>query len=170
MEVNVRLMLESDIPQVIAIENYWDYLSKWGKEGYTKVLQNSYIYYSLVAETKYHSKFPSSVSDTKIIGLAVLAFLFDHGDLCNLVVSPQYLGKGIGQQLLSKCLEVAKQGYLNRILLEVRHSNHRAVRFYQRNDFRITANRKNYYSHPPEDAWVMERLILSPGCRDSGEV
>ena len=80
MKVNVRLMLKSDIPQVIAIENYWDYLSKWGKEGYTKVLQNSYIYYSLVAETKYHSKFPSSVSDTKIIGLAVLAFLFANGE------------------------------------------------------------------------------------------
>ena len=162
MGVNVRLMLESDIPQVIAIENCWDYLSKWGKEGYVKVLQNSYIYYSLVAETRRHSKLPSSVSGTKIIGLAVLAFLFDHGDLCNLVVSPKYLGKGIGQELLSKCLEIAKQGNLNRILLEVRHSNHRAVRFYQRNDFRITANRKNYYSHPSEDAWVMERPILSP--------
>ena len=48
VKVNVRLMLKSDIPQVIAIENYWDYLSKWGKEGYTKVLQNSYIYYSLL--------------------------------------------------------------------------------------------------------------------------
>ncbi len=162
MEVNVRFMLESDIPQVIAIENCWDYLSKWGKEGYVKVLQNSYIYYSLVAETRRHSKLPSSVSGTKIIGLAVLAFLFDHGDLCNLVVSPKYLGKGIGQELLSKCLEIAKQGNLNRILLEVRHSNHRAVRFYQRNDFRISANRKNYYSQPSEDAWVMERSILSP--------
>jgi len=162
MEVNVRFMLESDIPQVIAIENCWDYLSKWGKEGYVKVLQNSYIYYSLVAETRRHSKLPSSVSGTKIIGLAVLAFLFDHGDLCNLVVSPKYLGKGIGQELLSKCLEIAKQGNLNRILLEVRHSNYRAVRFYQRNDFRISANRKNYYSQPSEDAWVMERSILSP--------
>ena len=162
MEVNVRFMLESDIPQVIAIENCWDYLSKWGKEGYVKVLQNSYIYYSLVAETRRHSKLPSSVSGTKIIGLAVLAFLFDHGDLCNLVVSPKYLGKGIGQELLSKCLEIAKQGNLNRILLEVRHSNYRAVRFYQRNDFRIAANRKNYYSQPSEDAWVMERSILSP--------
>ena len=162
MGVNVRLMLESDIHQVIAIENCWDYLSKWGKEGYVKVLQNSYIYYSLVAETRRHSKLPSSVSGTKIIGLAVLAFLFDHGDLCNLVVSLKYLGKGIGQELLSKCLEIAKQGNLNRILLEVRHSNYRAVRFYQRNDFRISANRKNYYSQPSEDAWVMERSILSP--------
>ena len=163
MKVNVRLMLESDIPQIVAIENCWSYLSKWGCKGYRRILQSSYIYYSLVAETRGQFGTSNSVSDTKIIGLAVLALLIDHGNLCNLIVLPQYLGKGIGQQLLCRCLKIAEQGYLSRVLLEVRHSNHRAVRFYQRNDFMITAHRKNYYSKPSEDAWVMERLILSPG-------
>lgn len=163
MKVNIRLMLESDIPQVVAIENCWTYLSKWEREGYRKILQNSYVYYSLVAEIPGQFGTSDSVSGTRIIGLAVLALLFDHGDLCNLIVLPQYLGKGIGQQLLCRCLKIAEQGHLSRVLLEVRHSNHRAVRFYRRNDFKITAHRKKYYSKPSEDAWVMERSILSPG-------
>jgi ribosomal-protein-alanine N-acetyltransferase len=39
----------------------------------------------------------------------------------------------------------------------VRRSNGRAIRFYQRNGFKMISRRKNYYRNPLEDAWVMER-------------
>jgi ribosomal-protein-alanine N-acetyltransferase len=67
------------------------------------------------------------------------------------------MGKRVGRLLLEQCLEVARQRRLARIFLEVRHSNHRAIRFYRRNRFRIISRRKNYYRDPSEDAWVMER-------------
>ena len=45
-------MVEADVSQVVAIENCWDYLSKWGEEGYLRVLREPYVYCPLVAEVE----------------------------------------------------------------------------------------------------------------------
>ena len=156
MKVEIRRMVEADIPQVVALENCWDYLSKWGEEGYLKVLREPCLYCPLVAEPE--AALGSSPGEAgTLAGAAVLALMVDHGELCNLIVSPQYLGKRVGRHLLAQCLEVARLRRLPRIFLEVRHSNHRAIRFYRRNGFRIVSRRRNYYRDPLEDAWVMER-------------
>ena len=156
MKVEIRWMVEVDVARVVAIENYWDYLSKWGEEGYLRVLREPYLYCPLVAEVESSGR--TSPGETgALAGVAVLALMIDHGELCNLIVPPQYLGKRVGQQLLAQCLEVARQRQLPRIFLEVRHSNSRAIRFYRRNGFQIVSRRRNYYRDPLEDAWVMER-------------
>ena len=43
-----------------------------------------------------------------------------------------------------------------KVLLEVRKSNNPAINFYLKFNFKITGDRKNYYSNPIEDAYVME--------------
>ena len=156
MKVEIRRMVEADVAQVVAIENCWDYLSKWGKEGYLQVLGKPFLFCPLVAAVESSGRTSPGEAGT-LAGAAVLALMVDHGELCNLMVPPRYLGKRVGRQLLARCLEVARQRQLTRILLEVRHSNQRAIRFYRRNRFRIVSRRKNYYRDPPEDAWVMER-------------
>ena len=156
MKVEIRWMVEADIAQVTAIENCWDYLSKWGEEGYRQVLRKPFLFCPLVAEVESSERTSPGESGT-LAGAAVLALMFDHGELCNLMVPPRYLGKQVGRQLLAQCLEVARQRQLARIFLEVRHSNLRAIRFYRRNGFEIVSRRRNYYRDPPEDAWVMER-------------
>jgi len=50
MKIEIRLMHCGDLPQVVAIEQSWDYLSKWGEEGYRAVLRDPRIYACLVAE------------------------------------------------------------------------------------------------------------------------
>lgn len=156
IDVEIRWMLESDVTQVVAIENCWDYLSKWGEEGYLRVLREPYVYCPLVAEVKL-SRTLSRSEPPQLVGVAVLALMVDHGELCNLVVPPRFLGKEVGQQLLGRCLDVVRQRELKRVFLEVRRSNGRAIRFYQRNGFKMISRRKNYYRNPLEDAWVMER-------------
>jgi len=149
-------MVEADVAQVVAIENCWDYLSKWGEAGYLQVLRKPFLFCPLVAEVE-SSKRTSPEEAGTLAGAAVLALMVDHGELCNLMVPPRYLGKRVGRLLLANCLEVARQRQLLRIFLEVRHSNRRAIRFYRRNGFEIVSRRRNYYRDPPEDAWVMER-------------
>ena len=156
MKVETRWMVEADIAQVTAIENCWDYLSKWGEEGYRQVLRKPFLFCPLVAEVESSGRTSPGEPGT-LAGAAVLALMVDHGELCNLMVPPRYLGKRVGRQLLAHCLEVARKRQLTRIFLEVRHSNHRAIRFYRRNGFEIASRRRNYYRDPPEDAWVMER-------------
>ena len=156
MKVEIRWMVEVDVPRVVAIENCWDYLSKWGEEGYLQVLGKPFLFCPLVAEVESGGRTSPGEAGT-LAGVAVLALMVDHGELCNLMVPPRYLGKRVGRQLLTRCLQVARQRRLTRIFLEVRHSNHRAIRFYRRNGFEIVSRRRNYYRDPPEDAWVMER-------------
>ncbi len=156
MKVEIRRMVEADVARVVAIENCWDYLSKWGEEGYLQVLGKPFLFCPLVAEVESAGRASPREPGT-LAGAAVLALLVDHGELCNLMVPPRYLGTRVGRQLLAQCLEVARQRQLTRIFLEVRHSNQRAIRFYRRNGFEIVSRRGNYYRDPPEDAWVMER-------------
>lgn len=156
LNVEIRRMVEADVTQAVAMENCWDYLSKWGVEGYLQVLGKPFLFCPLVAEVVSGGRTSPGEAGT-LAGAAVLALMVDHGELCNLMVPPRYLGKRVGRLLLEQCLEVARQRQLTRIFLEVRHSNHRAIRFYRRNGFRTVSSRQNYYRDPPEDAWVMER-------------
>jgi ribosomal-protein-alanine N-acetyltransferase len=169
MKIAVRTMQVSDLPQVVAIENSWSYLSKWGEEGYMRVLRDPRIYMCLVAEDL-EAEGPQGYS--VLAGLAVLALLIDFCELCNLVVQPSYISKKVGYRLLESCLEISQHRGISRMFLEVRTSNARAIAFYKANGFQIISQRKNYYRNPTEDAWVMERRNpgIRPETKDTGHV
>ena len=154
MKIAIRRMELGDLPQVVAIENCWSYLSKWGEAGYRAVMSDPRVYTCLVAEDTAAPSQPSV-----IVGMAVVAQLIDDCELCNLVVLPEYLSKRVGYSLLQASVEVAQYFKISRMLLEVRQSNHHAIEFYKRNGFRIISERKNYYLNPSENAWVMERAV-----------
>ena len=154
MKIAIRRMELGDLSQVVAIENCWSYLSKWGEAGYRAVMSDPRVYTCLVAEDAAISSRPGA-----IVGMAVVAQLIDDCELCNLVVLPDYLSKRVGYSLLQASVEVAQYFKISRMLLEVRQSNHRAIEFYKRNGFRIISERKNYYLNPSENAWVMERAV-----------
>lgn len=154
MNVVIRAMQVADVPAVVSIENSWSYLSKWGEEGYLRVLRDSRVYACLVAEDLRLEDRPNG---SVLAGLAVLAVLIDFCELCNLVVGPAYLSQKIGYRLLQSCLEISRHKGISRMFLEVRTSNTRAIEFYKANGFQVVSTRKNYYRNPIEDAWVMER-------------
>jgi [ribosomal protein S18]-alanine N-acetyltransferase len=63
--------------------------------------------------------------------------------------------KGIGQMLLTGVIERFISKACECIWLEVRSSNSAAVQFYENNGFNRSAIRRNFYSDPVEDAFVM---------------
>src|SRR5262245_60477599 len=142
MKIGIRRMELGDLPQVVAIENRWSYLSKWGETGYRAVMNDPRVYTCLVAEIT------EAESTAAVAGLAVVAQLIDDCELCNLVVLPEYVSKRVGYTLLQACIAVAQYFKIPRMLLEVRQSNNRAIDFYKKNGFRITSERKNYYLNP----------------------
>ena len=162
--VSVRPMQEEDIPGIIALENSWDYLSKWGEQGYRAALANPILYYCFVAEEE-GIPIPEG-SAPELAGLAILAQLFDHSEICNIVVAHQYLSKGVGQELIQTCIRLSEKMGLSPMLLEVRQSNERAIRFYEKNGFHKIAERKDYYTDPRENAWVMERTIQAASAEE----
>jgi ribosomal-protein-alanine N-acetyltransferase len=77
----------------------------------------------------------------------------------NLAVLPGVRRGGLGRLLMRVVLEVAARQGARTALLEVRRSNEAARRLYESLGFHALAVRPDYYSHPTEDAVVMERAL-----------
>lgn len=88
--------------------------------------------------------------------------LYPTAEMYNFAVHPDQQGRGIGQFLFEHVLERLKIYGTNKIWLEVRASNNRAIGFYRRNGFLKAGTRKNYYTNPTEDALILRREEGNP--------
>ena len=126
-------------------------LSFWGEDNYRRFLNELPEYFGCKAVSLQSNDLDS------LIGFLLARSIHESLEILKLGVFPQWQRLGIGTQLIeTACSEGIKRG-CNRCFLEVRKSNQSAIQFYYRYDFRITGTRINYYSDPPEDAWVMEK-------------
>lgn len=91
----------------------------------------------------------------KIIGFIHISKSFEIVDIINIAVDLDYQRKGIAMQLINYIIDTLKP---ERILLEVRRSNQKAINLYEKCLFKVINIRKNYYES--EDALVMELNLL----------
>ncbi len=98
-----------------------------------------------------------------VLGFAVVSILTTghatDAELESIAVMPSAQRKGIGSALLQSAIAWALQRGASRIMLEVRASNASAMSLYAKSAFRQTGIRHNYYTHPTEDAFLMERRL-----------
>ena len=91
-----------------------------------------------------------------IVGYSVSDTVLDEGALDNLAVTASKRGQGLGRMLLDHVLEDARNKGVKRFFLEVRKSNEKALKLYEKAGFTRLSVRKAYYQDPVEDAIVME--------------
>ena len=99
-----------------------------------------------------------------MVGYLVWMRVLDEAHLLNFTIAPARQSRGLGQHLLKTWLAQLMADGLQQVLLEVRPSNPKAIRLYQRNGFVQTGLRKGYYPSGPngrEDALLMNKP-LSP--------
>lgn len=96
-------------------------------------------------------------SDQRVAGYCAVWVIVDELHINNIAVRPELRGQGIGSALLARVLEEAVQTGARRATLEVRRSNDAARRLYERFGFRIAGVRRDYYTHPTEDALILWR-------------
>jgi [ribosomal protein S18]-alanine N-acetyltransferase len=87
----------------------------------------------------------------------------DEMHIHNLAVSPEVQGRGLGRRLLDLALGIGARRGAERALLEVRQSNWAAQRLYRSLGFQGVAVRRGYYTHPSEDALILEKRGLGAG-------
>ncbi len=97
--------------------------------------------------------------DDELAGYAVAWGVYDQGELANLCVTPEHLGSGLGARLLEEVLARMEARGITQVFLEVRESNARARRFYERHAFREVGRRRRYYVEPDEDALVLYKPL-----------
>ncbi|WKD28867.1 GNAT family N-acetyltransferase [Halomonas sp. KG2] len=104
-----------------------------------------------------------SVGDI-LLGYAIVVRLPFEAELQAIGVLPQQQGQGIGGELLGEVVACARQWQSERLLLEVRASNQRAIKLYQHYEFNEDGRRRDYYpaargAAGREDALLMSRLL-----------
>jgi [ribosomal protein S18]-alanine N-acetyltransferase len=146
-------MTESDLDEVAAVEKV-AYEFPWSRGNFEDSLRNGY--YGVCMR---------HVTGT-LIGYCVLMPVVDEMHLLNLCIAPAAQGAGAGLTLLREAVRIAHAQRLEGLLLEVRPSNHRAIRLYEQFGFVTIGRRKNYYParhHAREDAIVMRFSFAEEG-------
>lgn len=97
-----------------------------------------------------------------IVGYAGAWLVYDEGQITNIAIRPSARRQGFGAKLTSALIEECFKRGMNEIFLEVRISNLSALSLYRQLGFTVKGMRKNYYSEPKEDAYIMS-LIKEEG-------
>lgn len=91
--------------------------------------------------------------DGEIVGFLSVQILMDEMEITNLAVDPDFQNKKVASTLMNQV-----QGFAGTLFLEVRASNTAAQNLYRKYNFESFHTRKNYYSHPVEDAILMRKI------------
>ena len=86
-------------------------------------------------------------TDNKIVGFLNYDSIYDKAEIEYIYVDPLYRNKNIATNLLNEMIRLLDECNINSITLEVRSDNTSAIKFYEKNNFKNAAIRKNYYGN-----------------------
>ena len=93
-----------------------------------------------------------------VVGYAGAWLVYDEGQITNIAIRPSARRQGFGAKLTSALIEECFKRGMHEIFLEVRISNLSALSLYRKLGFTVKGMRKNYYSEPKEDAYIMSLI------------
>lgn len=138
-----RHMKEEDIDQVLEVEHA-SFTIPWNRDAfYNEINNNQFATYIVLEENQ------------KIIGYCGAWIVIDEAHVTNVAVLPEHRGRKLGQAMMCKLIEIAKDRGAKSMTLEVRVTNYSALSLYRKFGFQNGGIRKNYYSDNQEDALVM---------------
>jgi ribosomal-protein-alanine N-acetyltransferase len=155
MSCAIRRMHAGDLDAVLVLEQNIPEAPHWSREAYEHCVAPgeaaSLLRAGFVAE-----------ADGKIAGFSIAKLVAGVCELESVAVAPEVRGSGLGSALISAVTAWAREHGADRIELEVRASNVRAIRLYERAGLRREGLRTGYYHSPDEDA-VLMGVSLSGG-------
>jgi [ribosomal protein S18]-alanine N-acetyltransferase len=144
----VRAMREDDIDVVMAIEQR-AYPFPWTHGIFRDCLRAGYSMWLAECEGA-------------IVGYGVLSIAAQEAHILNICIDPDAQGRGYGRKLLRVLMRCARAYRAERVFLEVRPSNPRAIALYNEEGFNEIGRRPRYYPahNGREDAIVMAMELL----------
>lgn len=100
------------------------------------------------------SRYFKLIEDHETIGYAGVWVLFEDAQIVTIGIDPDFQGKGYGRRLLHYLMDYLQEEGCERVTLEVRVSNEKALTLYRSFGFEPVAIRKHYYENG-EDAYLM---------------
>ena len=102
------------------------------------------------------------MDDGIVVGYGVVSIAAREAHILNICIDPEVQGQGHGRRLLRALIRMIRAQNAERIFLEVRPSNPRAIALYFDEGFNEIGRRPRYYPahHGREDAIVMAMELL----------
>jgi ribosomal-protein-alanine N-acetyltransferase len=107
--------------------------------------------------TKVSSISLGAFEEERLIGYVIVSRYVDAWHVMNIAVHPQQRSRGVASALLERLFEATANDMRRGYTLEVRISNERAIRLYERYGFKRRGVRRGYYTDNREDALIMWR-------------
>lgn len=98
-----------------------------------------------------------ALSGDEVIGFGGVQTVLDEAYITNIAVKKEFRRQGVGEALLKSIINSCADCLF--VTLEVRVSNSVAIKLYEKLGFASQGIRKNFYSHPIEDANIMTLFL-----------
>ena len=141
--MNYRQAALADYNELSLLERQQPRAAQWGESSWKTELTNPAACVWCAQE------------DDKIVGFVALRWAADVGEIVNVAVSPKYCRRGIGEELLCRCLMWGTGCGVKQITLEVGATNAPAIALYEKLGFAKVGLRKNFYQNN-EDAFIFK--------------
>ena len=150
MPLVLRAMTEDDLNAVVVIEQA-AYEFPWTLQIFRDCLRAQYDCFVLADEAD-------------IQGYFVLSAAAGEAHVLNVAVAPAAQGQGHGRRLMKRLVDLARWHRVERVFLEVRPTNNRAIALYLNLGFSGIGRRPRYYParEGREDALVLAMELVSP--------
>lgn len=142
--VKIRLLQKEDIKKIVYLEE-----SFLGETLGEEMLESE-------LDSKVTKFYVATLND-EIVGYIGRYEFLGEAEILNFVVDETYQRQGIGQLLFNQVESDIQD--LQKMTLEVRESNTKAINFYKKNGFKQISIRKHYYKNG-EDAKVLIKEYL----------
>ncbi len=144
-------MTEADLDQVLEIEQA-SFKTPWKRSSYKSELSCKSSYNFIVRPDSF-------CNNSQIISYITFRIIADEMHILKISVVPKWRNHGIASWLLGNSFKIASEAGVKAVFLEVRFSNNAAIKFYNKQGFKVIGKRLNYYQEDREDALVMMKKL-----------
>ncbi len=144
--MKIEKMTSDRLSQVAEISEIC-FSDPWSEEAFKEEFLNPSAFYFTAEEAG------------KVVGFGGFHKVLDEGYITNIAVISEYRKNGVGSKVLAKIVDCCRELSLSFVSLEVRVSNLAAIGLYKKFGFELQGTRKNFYSHPTEDAYIMTLFL-----------
>ena len=95
-----------------------------------------------------------------VIGICVFHVVLDEAQINFFVINKKYRNRGFGSYLMRYLIKQCQKLNINKLFLEVSHTNSKAEKFYSNFDFSTVGIRRNYY-RDGSDALLKEKFLTT---------
>ncbi len=141
IDFTVRTAVDSDAEQIATLEKQC-FSSPWSLQQVSEEIKRDNVI------------FLSAVTENDFCGYISGQLILDEFYISNVAVDEKYRKCGVATALISDLLNRLKQKKCTFMTLEVRESNCSARRVYEKAGFTNLGIRKDFYSHPVENACI----------------